>query len=313
MNKIEVFQSVEEYQHMFVGVDMDAIQIKRGNFVNRHRVMALPNLWVGYRNTLNAVSHHACNEPDHYYLIIPFDDVELYVDGKLMVDNRLFFISPNEETFSWFPHYSETITLCFNTAAVKQHFDDEEIATINNNARALRSGQLPLDKLAEFKAFIRAYFKTLNALVGNASVIEKQHFEFVVFNAFRELFSNMFDLPASLSVNTRRETVSRAIEYIGEYNDRRALPIAELAKASCCSIRTLEYAFKSMLGVLPKSYLTHRKVNDVRQTILSGDFDSLNGVFEHFNISHPGRFSAQYSQQFGESPSVSLKRVIRAN
>ncbi|TAP38703.1 helix-turn-helix domain-containing protein [Alteromonas sp. KUL49] len=313
MSNIEIFQSVEEYQHMFVGVDMDAIQLKRGNFINRHQVMVLPNLWVGYRNTQNAVSHHACNEPDHYYLIIPFDAVELYVDGKLIIDNKLFFISPNEETFSWFPHYSETLTFCFNTTAMKQHFDADEIAKINIQARALRNGDLPLHKLNEFKRFVRHYFKKLSLKSGDMSPVEKQQFEFMFFNALRELFSDILCSNASMSVNTRRDTVSRAIEYIGEYSDQRALPITELAKASCCSIRTLEYAFKSMLGVLPKSYLTHRKVNEVRQTILSGSFDSLTGVFEHFNITHPGRFSAQYSQQFGESPSVSLKRVTGNN
>ena len=91
---------------------------------------------------------------------------------------------------------------------------------------------------------------------------------------------------------------------------RERLYVTDLCKVAAVSERTLEYAFKEIMGLTPVNYLTRLRLHRVRQALLAATpgsttvtTEALNGGFWHF-----GEFSRAYKECFGERPSETLRR-----
>ena len=95
---------------------------------------------------------------------------------------------------------------------------------------------------------------------------------------------------------------------MAQSNDR--LYVTDLCKMAAVSERTLEYAFKEIMGLTPVTYLTRVRLHRVRQALLAAipgtttvSVEALNWGFWHF-----GEFSRAYKDCFGELPSETLRR-----
>ena len=88
------------------------------------------------------------------------------------------------------------------------------------------------------------------------------------------------------------------------------LYVTDLCKLTAVSERTLEYAFKEIMGLTPVTYLTRLRLHRVRQALLAANpgsttvsAEALNWGFWHF-----GEFSRSYRECFGELPSETMRR-----
>jgi AraC-like DNA-binding protein len=104
-------------------------------------------------------------------------------------------------------------------------------------------------------------------------------------------------------------TVKTAEDYALSHADD-ALYVSDLCRAAAVSERTLEYAFKEVMGLAPMTYLLRLRLHRVRQALLAGtqgsttvSAEALNWGFWHF-----GEFSRAYKECFGELPSDTLRR-----
>lgn len=114
-----------------------------------------------------------------------------------------------------------------------------------------------------------------------------------------------------------RRAQSRIVKAAEDYalahmGDR--LYVTDLCEASGVSERSLEYAFKEIMGMTPVAYLTRVRLHRVRQALLAAtvgsttvSVEALNGGFWHF-----GEFSRAYKVCFGELPSETLRRAVSA-
>jgi len=87
--------------------------------------------------------------------------------------------------------------------------------------------------------------------------------------------------------------------------------MAELCAATGVSERTLEYVFRERLGVTPIAYLASLRLNLTRLALVgsaAAPEASVAEVARRFGFLHLGRFAARYRTQFGEPPSVTLRR-----
>jgi AraC-like DNA-binding protein len=84
--------------------------------------------------------------------------------------------------------------------------------------------------------------------------------------------------------------------------------VTDLCKAAGVSERTLEYAFKAILGMTPMAYLTRLRLHRVRQALLAAPPGSTTVSAEalRWGFWHFGEFSRAYKECFGELPSESL-------
>ena len=86
--------------------------------------------------------------------------------------------------------------------------------------------------------------------------------------------------------------------------------VSDLCRVAAVSERTLEYAFKEVMGMSPVAYLIRVRLHRVRQALLAAtqgpttvSAEALDWGFWHF-----GEFSRAYRDCFGELPSDTLRR-----
>ena len=120
------------------------------------------------------------------------------------------------------------------------------------------------------------------------------------------------DFESTRSDRTRQAQgliVKTAEDYaMAQSGDR--LYVTELCKVAAVSERTLEYAFKEIMGLTPVTYLTRLRLHRVRQALLAAPQGSTTVTTEALNWGfwHFGEFSRAYKECFGELPSETLRR-----
>jgi len=97
-----------------------------------------------------------------------------------------------------------------------------------------------------------------------------------------------------------------ALSQLGE-----PLSVTDLCRVAGVSERTLQYAFRNVMGLTPVAYLIRLRLHRVREGLLAGTHatttvsaEALNWGFWHF-----GEFSRAYMDCFGELPSDTLRRA----
>jgi AraC family ethanolamine operon transcriptional activator len=110
-----------------------------------------------------------------------------------------------------------------------------------------------------------------------------------------------------------KQSHSDIVKIVEDYSLTRAgdhLYVTDLCRITGVSERSLEYAFKNVLGLSPVAYLTRLRLHRVRQALLAAtqgsttvSAEALNWGFWHF-----GDFSRAYKDCFGELPSDTLRR-----
>lgn len=102
--------------------------------------------------------------------------------------------------------------------------------------------------------------------------------------------------------------VRRAEQYL-QANAGHCLSLASLARCIGVSQRSLQYGFNKSHGVSPMQYLKRLRLRRARQALLAGrPGDSVTPVAMACGFRQLGRFSRQYKECFGESPSQTLRR-----
>ncbi|XZE22350.1 helix-turn-helix domain-containing protein [Pirellulaceae bacterium SH449] len=102
--------------------------------------------------------------------------------------------------------------------------------------------------------------------------------------------------------------VTTAQDYANVHIGER-IHVADLCVAAGVSERTLQYAFKGVLGMSPMSYLTIMRLHRVRKSLQSESQASTTVTKEalRWGFWHFGDFSRAYKECFGEHPSDTLR------
>lgn len=117
-----------------------------------------------------------------------------------------------------------------------------------------------------------------------------------------------------------RRTRLNSLRVVRACEDRAAracyqgVTLADLCAASGVSERWVRHAFHDCYGMSPTSYLRVIALHEVRQALLHGlrGHDTVGRAASEFGFWHLSRFAAQYRALFGESPSTTLGRRLRA-
>lgn len=118
--------------------------------------------------------------------------------------------------------------------------------------------------------------------------------------------------PTMTSLSSKWLLTSRALDSIDLLGPSTAT-IAELSQTLGCNKRTLQVAFKTILGISPLQYLLARRLELARRDLLAaqpGD-ETVPKIAASHEFFHFGRFSQYYSTLFGELPCQTLKRKCR--
>jgi len=110
-------------------------------------------------------------------------------------------------------------------------------------------------------------------------------------------------------ITDRKQLLGRAKAYIDAHlGDHVTVP--DIARAAGTSNRTLHRVFLREEGLTPMEFVTRERLNAARRTLFAAGSEGTtvtDVAFAH-GFFHPGRFSLQYQDAFGERPSVTLRR-----
>jgi AraC family ethanolamine operon transcriptional activator len=113
----------------------------------------------------------------------------------------------------------------------------------------------------------------------------------------------------------RRAAVRRVEEFL-DAHEPAATSLAELCAIAGVGERTLEYAFRELLGIPPVRYLRLRRLNRVRRELRAAEpaTTRVTDVATRWGFWQLGRFASEYRGLFGEFPSETLfKRRRRSS
>jgi AraC-like DNA-binding protein len=117
----------------------------------------------------------------------------------------------------------------------------------------------------------------------------------------------------SSSRDLTRQAHSRVVQVTEDYalaHTAERLYVTDLCEAAGVSERTLQYAFKELMGMTPVAYLTRLRLHRVRQELRAATHRSTTVTAEalRWGFWHFGDFSRSYKSCFGELPSDTLRR-----
>lgn len=106
----------------------------------------------------------------------------------------------------------------------------------------------------------------------------------------------------------RKKHIARVLEFI-ESHPHQPHSLAALSRIAMVGVRALQTGFQQELGMTPSGYVRMVRLDRVHAALLEAKpGESVTSIASHSGFTHMGRFSAQYKQRFGVSPSHTLLR-----
>ena len=123
--------------------------------------------------------------------------------------------------------------------------------------------------------------------------------------------SGTYDIKASRKDRTRqaKSHIVRVVEEYALSHIDDHVYVSDLCRAAAVSERTLELAFKEVMGLSPVSYLIRLRLHRARAALLAGAPGSttVSSTALDWGFCHFGDFSHAYKNCFGELPSHTLR------
>lgn len=109
------------------------------------------------------------------------------------------------------------------------------------------------------------------------------------------------------------EIVRRAEEYVLDHPTHRPT-MSDLCDTAHVSERTLQNAFREILGMSPSAFLRRLRLHRARTALQTANYRSttVSTVAQDWGFWHFGEFSRAYRECFGELPSETLRKRRRA-
>ncbi|WP_397451946.1 AraC family transcriptional regulator [Pseudomonas sp. NA-150] len=125
--------------------------------------------------------------------------------------------------------------------------------------------------------------------------------------------SKLLTLLGSNVVRESLEVQSAPFERLAEYiaqNLKQDITADSLARLSHMSLRSLYALFERHAGTTPMNYIRRKKLERIQMSLSDPNqrVRNLTEIALDYGFLHLGRFSEYYKHQFGELPSVTLKR-----
>jgi AraC-like DNA-binding protein len=114
--------------------------------------------------------------------------------------------------------------------------------------------------------------------------------------------------PNYISNTSRVRLVHRSMDNVS-CTDPRLLSPSKIAQLSYASVRTLEYAFKDVLGITPKQYIDFYRINLLREKLIASPNIPIMQIGLGVGLPHLGNLSKNYKALYGENPSATKRRL----
>lgn len=303
------FNSIDDYSDAIKEFDLEAIQASAGIYINHHQIVDLPKIQLGLRSMSCATIHNGVLLQDAFYIVIPKENLQTYVNGKIVGLSQFFIIKPNEEVSTVFAADFSATIMCIPVTSLAEYIDEQSLMLLNQYSELLRHEAVAPKNINTLNAKLNSiicFIVKNHQVLSNQSLEDAQESVFALLNEF--LFS-MLEQKGTIKTNRNNhyEIVKRAFSYI-KGKEQINITIPELTNVCFCSTRNLEYAFKSIVKMTPKQFLIKRRLNLIHNMLNQNPTILIRDIVKSFGIINIGRFSNDYYQMFGQYPRETLRK-----
>jgi AraC-like DNA-binding protein len=306
------FSDPDEYATSIRAASVQLTVTERGNFSADRLRIDLKNLWMQrFYSNLAWVAHTSLIPDRTMFFFSTKPGLPFYRGRTELKENQVAFMSLAEATFQRTTgaafYGSMSLPAAFASAVVSEcagfHLaSPKNTQLIQPEPRAL-SRLLNLHAAAGHLAVAGPeIIKNANAALGLEQELIQALVNCLVPGSYK----------ADASAEGRHALIMRRLHsHIAERGDQ-AIFIPELCLTIGVSERTLRACCLEHLGMGPNRYLWLRRMQMARRALLNGapKVTSVTSVATDFGFWELGRFSVSYRELYGESPSVTLGKIL---
>jgi AraC-like DNA-binding protein len=295
-------------------IDLDAVQLTSVPFRARRVVVRLEGGVVVYHSTNHRIRTRTKAQPGLLAYVTFGPRTKGTVNGLPIRPELMLAAGPETEVVFVTDVRHESITLLLPPADIRAHLRDrhrEGDFHLPDGAETLRADAVMVrrlfdwgKRLVETAARQPARFNDRKDQRAAAKVdmVETLLATLGATRGFEPTRADHVHQSQTLVVKT-------AEDYALSHVDERVY-VTDLCRSAAVSERTLEYAFKEVLGLTPVAYLIRLRLHRVRQALLAATHGSttVSAVALDWGFWHFGEFSRAYKDCFGELPSDTLRR-----
>lgn len=286
--------------------DVQAFQLAKGSFESHIRAATFPGIVV-YDNRWGCPSLIEGESPPEWCMLgvslVPERDKLLWC-GKHIDKGLLACTAPGQEISFTLGNQAHDIVLLVDPDLL-QRVVGERVFEHITQARFLSLAGAE-EYLGNYSLHLLASIEFRPQLLQRPAIAARLRSGLL--RVVEECFYRQFPEGDDVQMKSRESAVYLARQHVWAVGGTASA--WDMAQAAGVSQKTLETAFKQVLGVTPGQYLRLIKLNMARHKLAAAYRDSLSvtDVTMSLGFTNPGRFSVAYRELFGESPSHTLRR-----
>lgn len=298
--------SIESYQEMLKQVKvqtLEVLQLSNGFYKDQTSCLLLPNMRLAIQSKNECTILHKGKFSDDEFVI------PLRIEGPLHVVNgicvhidALNIIGPGEYVYTQSCCARTIATIGISKNHLTSYLGEEKVSQLLDELTLIRNGKIEFCKMKKIKIELYRYIVQLfhqKEEFSLQSVIDIEEKISLMICQLLEINSDR--LIPQPCFNHRLVIVQRAINYI-DSEPNINIPIPRILDFSHCSLRSLEYAFNSIIGISPQRYLKIRRMHLIRRELIHRQQSTIKEVVSKYGIVNIGRFSHDFYTLFGKYP-----------
>ena len=296
-------------------LDMDAVQLKSMPLRVRRVIVRLDGCSVVYNYTNAPVrTRTSAHEEDLLAYVAFGPQAHGTVNGLTILPGLMVAAGPRVEGGFVVEAGYESITFLVRAEEVRAHLATRQREQDFRMPSGLEILQANADRVRALYDWGRrlADIGAREPSMFNAGRRERAAAQVELFETLLAALGSASDFEPTRSERTR-QTHSVIVKVAEDHALSRVdehLYVTDLCRAAEVSERTLEHAFKQVMGLTPVNYLIRLRLHRVRQALLAASQASTTVSAEatRWSFWHFGEFSRAYKECFGELPSDTLRR-----
>ena len=315
LNRVETAE-LEELAQFIKHADIELIQVRPTQSPSSLINLSLDNINLQIGSYGSGCISNATSDRERYGLLYKIDRENPTKCNGHQMDNRKFLVYGNNTE-----HFAFNDGPCkWSYVTISPSYFEEcildliegKLKTSTGASSCLTCGDQP--SIDSFHSTVRDIIKIAerdSSLFENTDI--RKGIEHSLLETQLAMLNRTLDEPKIINgrgAKSHEYTIKRSIEFL-EANSYKPIHLLDLCSALGVKMRLLNYAFQEFYGVSPIRYLRLVRYSKVRRDLVSADPETttVTEMASRWHFWHFGRFSVEYKNLFGESPSITLGKA----
>ncbi len=298
------FEHVEQYERFLSQheLDMKVYQLSLGFLDYHHSFLHLNNIQLHHVSRSSAMLVCGQIQDNSFTFFLPKPDGVVKVNGKTLSYNNLYYLSPKEDVTIRNYENFDSYFMAVDEGELSKYLDLVTFSNLKKYTEAFRVGKIELPYLISVRKqlshLVNKIFVNHSLLKGQALIDVQESLLLLLTKMLSHCLSHKGVVVKS---HNRIKIVKRCLDYLQQH-PHEIPSIVDLSNIGFCSMRTLEYAFKSELDLSPKRFLQVRRLHQIKYDLINFQERTIKDIISHYGIVNTGRFSRDFQRLFGVMP-----------